>query len=90
MNRPRRPDLATEANTVSRFILALPSPQRSSAVDVYSRLQTKNGGDVLVSRKLGLLLWQAGFSDISMSARYECYSSLPFIGESGITARAGG
>jgi ubiquinone/menaquinone biosynthesis C-methylase UbiE len=63
------------------FILAPPSPQLSSAVDAYTRLQAKNGGDVLVGRKLGLLLRQAGFSDISMSARYECYSSLPFIGE---------
>jgi hypothetical protein len=57
------------------------SPQLSSAVDAYTRLQAKNGGDVLVGRKLGLLLGQAGFYDISMSARYECYSSLPFIGE---------
>jgi ubiquinone/menaquinone biosynthesis C-methylase UbiE len=63
------------------FILAPPSPQLSSAVDAYTRLQAKNGGDVLVGRKLGQLLRQAGFSDISMSARYECYSSLPFIGE---------
>ena len=61
------------------FILAPPSPQLSSAVDAYTRLQAKNGGDVLVGRKLGLLLRQAGFSDISMSARYECYSSLPFV-----------
>jgi ubiquinone/menaquinone biosynthesis C-methylase UbiE len=63
------------------FILAPPSPRLSSAVDAYTRLQTKNGGDVLVGRKLGLLLRRAGFSDISMSARYEYYSSLPFIGE---------
>jgi hypothetical protein len=63
------------------FILAPPSAPLSSAVDAYTKLQAKNGGDVLVGRKLGLLLRQAGFSDISMSARYECYSSLPFIGE---------
>jgi hypothetical protein len=47
-------------------------------------------GATKVGRKLGLLLRQAGFSDISMSARYECYSSLPFIGEYLALARAGG
>lgn len=62
-------------------MLAPPSTQLTAAVDAYTRLQAKNGGDVLVGRKLGALLRTEGFIDLAMSARYECYASLPLIGE---------
>ena len=41
----------------------------------------KNGGDVVVGCKLGVHLLMAGFKEVQMSARYECYPSQAFIGE---------
>lgn len=63
------------------FVLSPPSEALSQALDAYTSLQTRNGGDVYAGRKLGLHLQAAGFSDMQMSARYECYPSLAFIGE---------
>ena len=63
------------------FILSPPSPELSRAVEAYMALQSKNGGDVGVGRKLGVHLAAAGFDVTRISARYECYSSLEFIGE---------
>jgi SAM-dependent methyltransferase len=63
------------------FVLAPPSRELTAAVDAYTALQSKNGGDVQVGRKLGALLGAAGFEDVEMGARYECYPSLTFIGE---------
>lgn len=63
------------------FVLAPPSAELSAAVDAYTDLQAKNGGDAQVGRKLGSYLAEAGFSNSQMSARYECYASLTFIGE---------
>jgi hypothetical protein len=45
------------------------------------KLQSDNGGDVYAGRKLGSHLRAAGFVSVRMSARYECYRSLAFIGE---------
>lgn len=63
------------------FVLAPPSAELTTAVEAYTTLQTGNGGDVQVGRKLGSNLSAAGFVECEMSARYECYSSLPMIGE---------
>jgi SAM-dependent methyltransferase len=63
------------------FILSPPSSELSRAVEAYIDLQSRNGGDVNVGRKLGLHLAAAGFEGVKMSARYECYPSLTFIGE---------
>ena len=63
------------------FILAPPSAELSRAIDAYRRLQTRNGGDVHVGRKLGTHLRAAGYHDIRLAARYECYESLELIGE---------
>ena len=63
------------------FLLAPPSAALIAARDAYMALQTKNGGDIFVGRKLGVYLADAGFSNIQMEARYECYPSLDFIGE---------
>lgn len=63
------------------FILSPPSDALTGAVDAYTSVQTKNGGDVHAGRKLGSYLKIAGFKDIQMSARYECYPSLEVIGE---------
>lgn len=63
------------------FVLAPPSPALNAAIEAYTRLQSRNGGDVQVGRKLGALLSAAGFADVAMAARTECYPSLTFIGE---------
>ena len=63
------------------FVLAPPCAALTKAVDAYTTLQTSNGGDVQVGRKLGSLLSAAGFENCQMSARYEVYSSLPLIGD---------
>jgi SAM-dependent methyltransferase len=63
------------------FIISPPSAALTEAVAAYTDLQSRNGGDVGAGRKLGLLLGAAGFTAVSMSARYECYRSLEFIGE---------
>jgi hypothetical protein len=51
------------------------------AVEAYTNLQARNGGDVHVGRKLGVHLAAAGFAGVQMSARYECYPSRALIGE---------
>ncbi len=63
------------------FVLAPPSDALTSAVAAYTTLQTRNGGDVNVGRKLGSRLTAAGFDNVQMSARYEVYSSRPLIGD---------
>ena len=63
------------------FILSPPSSELTLAVEAYTALQSRNGGDVNVGCKLGLHLAAAGFKGVRMSARYECYPSLSFIGE---------
>jgi ubiquinone/menaquinone biosynthesis C-methylase UbiE len=63
------------------FVLAPHSSALTAAIDTYVALQSKNGGDVRVGRKLGVYLSESGFSSIQMNARYECYQSLAFIGE---------
>ncbi len=63
------------------FVLAPPSDALTAAVAAYTTMQTRNGGDVNVGRKLGEHLKSAGFLNCQMSARYEVYPSLPRIGE---------
>ena len=63
------------------FVLAPPSDALAQAIDAYTTLQTHNGGDVYAGRKLGSHLQMAGCAEVHMSARYECYPSLAFIGE---------
>lgn len=52
------------------FILSPPSNKLCNAVQEYMALQTRNGGDVEVGRKLGIYLGNAGFETVEMSARY--------------------
>ena len=40
-----------------------------------------NGGNLRIGKKLGDYLIAAGFCDVSLSARYECYPSVDFISE---------
>jgi SAM-dependent methyltransferase len=62
------------------FLLAPPAEALQAAIEEYKTIQRRNGGDVEVGRKLGLHLAGAGLRDVRVSARYECYPSLDFIG----------
>jgi ubiquinone/menaquinone biosynthesis C-methylase UbiE len=63
------------------FVLAPSSRALDEAIEAYTSLQTRNGGDIQAGRKLGGYLKDCGFKGMQMSARYECYASLPMIGE---------
>ena len=63
------------------FLVAPPSDRLGTAIEAYMTVQTSNGGDVYVGRKLAGLFSAAGFENIEMKARYELYESLQFIGE---------
>ena len=63
------------------FVLAPESSELTAAREAYTALQGRNGGDVMVGRKLGSYLSEAGFTSVRMTARYESYTSLVFIGE---------
>jgi ubiquinone/menaquinone biosynthesis C-methylase UbiE len=63
------------------FLLAPSSVELNQAIEAYKNLQTKNGGDVFVGRKLSRFFEDAGFYQIKMDARYEVYTSLNFIGK---------
>lgn len=63
------------------FMLSPTSRELTRAIEAYTSLQSKNGGNVGVGRQLGTLLTKSGFKNVQMSARYECYPSLNFIGE---------
>ena len=63
------------------FILSPPSTELTRAIDAYTGLQTRNRGDVHVGRKLGIHLAAAGYHDVRLAARYECYPSVELIAE---------
>ncbi len=62
------------------WLLAPPSAALTDAVEAYADLQASNGGDLRIGKRLGVLLEDAGFVRVHVSARYECYPSLEFIG----------
>ncbi len=63
------------------FLLAPSSEPLMAALSAYVRMQQQNGGDPYVGHKFGEYLAAAGFGEIGMNARYECYPSLSLIGE---------
>lgn len=63
------------------WLLSPPSKELEAAVNSYADLQATNGGDLRIGKRFGIILKEAGFTDIHLSARYECYPSLEFIGE---------
>lgn len=63
------------------FLIAPYTADIEDAITYYKMLQTRNGGDVSIGRKLKSLLRQAGYREVQASASYECYPSLEAIGE---------
>jgi ubiquinone/menaquinone biosynthesis C-methylase UbiE len=63
------------------FLVAPTSPALEAAISFYCQLQTANGGNVQAGRHLGQWLQAAGFTQVQMQARYECYADRSQIGE---------
>ncbi|HEU4326789.1 MAG TPA: methyltransferase domain-containing protein [Roseiflexaceae bacterium] len=63
------------------FIVAPDSPELQAAIGFYRRIQERSGGDTLAGRKLGGLLLEAGFAEVSVTAQYECYEDRALIAE---------
>jgi ubiquinone/menaquinone biosynthesis C-methylase UbiE len=57
---------------VGGLLVAPQSPALKEAIFAYCAMQKRNGGDLEIGRQLGALLIQAGFTEVQMSARYEC------------------
>ena len=63
-------------------LLAPSTKELEAAAEAYADLQASNGGDLRIGKKLSSYMIEAGLQDVQMSARYECYPKLDFIGES--------
>ncbi len=61
------------------FIVGPDIPGLQAAIDSYANLQTANGGDIHVGRKLPHLLRASGFDTIQFSATYDCSQSPSLI-----------
>lgn len=65
----------------SGFLVGPETPGLRAAIETYTQLQSANGGDVCVGRKLKGFLRSAGFTALQFTATYEVYESAPVIGE---------
>ena len=63
------------------FLVGPDVPGLQNAIRSYAALQTANGGDIHIGRKLPGLLRQTGFESIEFSATYDCYQSPAMIAE---------
>ncbi len=63
------------------FLISPSNPILEAAVRFYKELQINNGGDPYVGRQLGTFADEAGFSQIELTAYYECYENLETIAE---------
>ena len=63
------------------FIVEPEVPGLQAAIKSYADLQTANGGNIYVGRKLPRLLREAGFSTLRFSATYDCNQSPSLIAE---------
>jgi SAM-dependent methyltransferase len=63
------------------FIVGPEVPGLQAVIDSYADLQTANGGDIYVGRKLPKLFRDAGFDLLRFSASYDCSQSPSMIAE---------
>jgi SAM-dependent methyltransferase len=63
------------------FIVGPDVPGLECAIQSYADLQTANGGDIHIGRKLSRLLRTAGFETIQFCATYDCSQSPSMIAE---------
>ena len=60
-------------------LISPPDAEVDQAMQLYTLLQTRNGGNPFVGRELGPLLQAAGFVDITLAATYDCYERASLI-----------
>lgn len=63
------------------FLVTPTNPGVEAAIAFYAGMQTANGGDIHVGRKLPALARSTGFVKIDFSATYDCGQSPQVIGE---------
>lgn len=63
------------------FLISPAPPALEEAITFYKQLQAQNGGNPNIGRELGLLLREAGFTRINLTASYECYENRQAIAE---------
>lgn len=63
--------IAVAAPDFGAFLLAPPDPEVERAGAYYRRIREAGGGDPLAGRRLGVLLAEAGFSGVELSAHFE-------------------
>ena len=63
------------------FIVTPPSDELAHALETYTALQRRNGGNPLAGRSLGTWVLEAGFNTVRVDARYESYEDLDRIAE---------
>lgn len=63
------------------FLISPSHTALEAAIRFYKELQINNGGDPYVGRWLGAFAQEAGFSQIQLTAYYECYENLETIAE---------
>jgi SAM-dependent methyltransferase len=60
-------------------LISPPDAEVDQAMQLYTLLQTRNGGNPFVGRELGPLLEATGFVDITLAATYDCYERTSLI-----------
>jgi SAM-dependent methyltransferase len=60
-------------------LISPPDAEVDQAMQLYTLLQTRNGGNPFVGRELGPLLHTTGFVDITLGATYDCYERTSLI-----------
>ena len=62
-------------------LLAPSEPAVDAALAYYRGMQSANGGDMQMGRKLGALARAAGFTNVKLTAHYECYDPVTIMTE---------
>ncbi len=63
------------------FLVSPSGRDLDKALAFYRKMQARNGGDPTIGRKLGAMLSAVGYTEVSMSAYYECYEDSARIAE---------
>jgi hypothetical protein len=69
----------SEEPTIGGVLVSPPDAEVDQAMQLYTGLQTRNGGNPFVGRELGPLLQMAGFVDVTLAATYDSYEQTSLI-----------
>jgi len=62
-------------------LMAPRNQEAQEFIEIYKRLQIRNGGNPYVGRELGRLMEEAGFSAVTVMAMYDCYEDIGLVAE---------